>query len=60
MNPTAIEELEKNLRYINNYATVMDLSTVAIKATASLNIIEEIKRTLWKLKLLKLDTEAIG
>jgi hypothetical protein len=45
MNPTAIEELEKNLRYINNYATVMDLSTVTIKATASLNIIEEIKRT---------------
>ena len=45
MNPTAIEELEKDLRYINNYATVMDLSTVAIKATASLNIINQIKQT---------------
>jgi hypothetical protein len=45
MNPTAIEELENNLRYINNYATIMDLSTVAIKATASLNIINRIKQT---------------
>lgn len=45
MNQTAIEELEKNLRYINNYATVMDLTTIAIKATASLNIIDEIKQT---------------